>query len=245
MTSKYLELHGRRLKLLTQKLTKKVYNQTAPVYSISALLFHTKAHRRCLDLAGSLEGKSVLEVPIGSGQLFSELVRRNRSGFTAGVDLSPRMVSVVQRRMNGNGFGGNGNSRNGAAALVRDNGRIGGYCLQAAGAQSMPFADGSFDVLFNCYLLELLKPVDIERTLKEFRRVLRPGGKLLIVDPSDHSNLFRAVYNSLGFAVPAFWGRVVAREVHNLLEAGGFELQHNQIVSQTFYPSMVTMARRT
>ncbi|MGH8246725.1 MAG: class I SAM-dependent methyltransferase, partial [Gammaproteobacteria bacterium] len=168
-----LELQGRRLQLLSTSLTRRLYDRTAPFYSLSTLLFHTRAHRLALELAGSLEGQTVLEVAIGSGELFCELVSRNQAGLTAGVDLSPGMITVVRKRLNGNG------TRNGH--------RPGRCLLEAVDARKMPFADGMFDSLFNCYLFELLQPADIEGTMREFHRVLRPGGKLLLVNISDRS----------------------------------------------------------
>lgn len=225
MTTGSLELHGRRSQLLTTRLTKRIYDVTAPLYPASTALFHSRAHGRLLELGGRLEGRNVLEVAIGSGELFRELLSRNRSGLTAGVDLSPGMVSMVQKRLNGNGHGSD-------------------YILQAVDARNMPYRAGMFDELFNCYLFELLPPADIERVIREFHRVLRPGGRLLLVNIAQNSAFFNFIYGWLGYAVPSFWGRQVAREIPRILKTGGFRTLHSEIVSQTFYPSLVTVAER-
>ncbi len=232
MATESFPLRGRRQQLLSTRLTQRIYDRTAPFYSLSPLLFHTRAHRLALQLAGRLEGRTVLEVSIGSGELFQELVNRNHTGTTVGVDLSPGMVSVVSKKLNGNGAG-NGN---GHAA--------GRFLLEAVDARQMPFPDGLFDSLFNCYLLELLPPGDIERAIGEFHRVMRPGGQLLLVNISDSSAAFNSLYSFLGYALPSFWGRQVAAQLPRILEQGGFRIRHRAVVSQTFYPSLVTVAER-
>lgn len=238
MTTGSLELQGRRLELLSTRLTQRFYDRTAPFYSISSLLFHSRAHRRLVELAGPLEAQTLLEVAIGSGELFQLLLERNRTGLTVGVDLSPGMVAVVMKRLNeraANGF-----------RLV-----AGRALLQAVDAREMPFPDGMFDALFNCYLFELLPAADIERTVREFHRVLRPGGRLLLVNPGDNSprpglgsRLFNFCYGWAGYVVPSYWGRQITREVPRILERGGFHVRHSEVVSQTGYHSLITVAER-
>ena len=233
MTTDRLELRGRSLQLLSSRLTQRVYDRAAPVYPLTTLLFHSRAHRRLLQLAGPLEGRTVLEVAVGSGELFRELLERNRTGLSVGVDLSPGMVSRVKKRLNGN-HGHNGRRNNGQ----------GQFSLQAVDARQMPFSTGTFDALFNCYLFCLLPPDDIQRTIAEFHRVLRPGGKLLMVNDGEGSRAFNTIYRSLGYAVPSFWGRQVADQVPRFLEDSGFRIRHHEVVSQTFYPSAVILAER-
>jgi len=232
MTTDSLKLQDRRLHLLSPRLTQRFYDRTAPFYPLSTQMFHTRAHRLALELGGSLEGQTVLEVAVGSGELFRELLERNRGGLTVGVDLSPGMVAVVKRRLNGNGWrNGNGNG-------------CGRFLLQAVDARQMPFPDGMFDSLFNCYLFELLPPGDIERAIGEFHRVLRRGGKLLLVNVSDASPAFNFVYGWLGYVVPSYWGRQVATQIPRMLEQGGFRLRRCEVVTQSGYPSLVTLAER-
>jgi demethylmenaquinone methyltransferase / 2-methoxy-6-polyprenyl-1,4-benzoquinol methylase len=100
----------------------------------------------------------VLDVATGTGLVAAELVRR---GFrVTGVDQSAEMLAVAQRR-----FGD-------AVELVE------------ASADSLPFADASFDHLTFTYLLRYVD--DPGATLRELARVARPG----------------AVVASLEFGVP-------------------------------------------
>lgn len=225
--------NGNRLQAVSVRTTRLAYDLTAPFYPLSSYLFHRRAHRRLMELAGTLDGRRVLEVATGSGELFRCLLGLNHSGLTVGADLSPGMMSVVRRRLNGRNGHGNGNG-----------GSNGRYALQAVDARQMPFRDGFFDTLFACYLLELLPPDDMLHTLLEFQRVLRPGGRLLLANVSDGNPAFNLVYTTVGAAVRSFWGRQVIGLMPELLARSGFRVLHQEVVRQTGYPSVVTVNER-
>jgi demethylmenaquinone methyltransferase/2-methoxy-6-polyprenyl-1,4-benzoquinol methylase len=93
-------------------------------------------------------GGHVLDVATGTGLVAAELLRQ---GFgVTGVDLSPEMLAVAQRR-----FGDE-------------------VELIVASAVALPFDSGSFDHLTFTYLLRYV--ADPEVTLAELARVVRPGG---------------------------------------------------------------------
>ncbi len=220
------------MQLVSARLTRRAYDLTAPFYPLSSLLFHRRAHGRLMELAGPLEGRCVLEVATGSGELFRRLRDRNGHGLTVGFDLSPGMVAMVKRTLNGFHGKNGGNPR-------------GRYALQAVDARQMPFRDGFFDALFNCYLFELLPEQDILLVLREFRRVLRPGGRLLLVNVSEERRGFNLIYGALSAVAPSYWGRQVAHFMPSLLARSGFRLLHSEVITQTGYPSAVTVAERS
>jgi ubiquinone/menaquinone biosynthesis C-methylase UbiE len=205
--------------------TRRVYDRLAAVYPVSTMLFHSRAHRHALEVSGLHDGMRVLEVATGSGEMFRRLVRANRSGATIGVDLSPNMAARTQRIAR----------RRFPAART--------HC-QAVDARHMPFRSESFDAVFCCYLLELLSAEDIVSTLGEFRRVLRNHGRLTLVLIGQNTAVFNAVYKVLGKVAPAFWGRQVEQRVPDLIDSMRFEIVHDRIVRQGFYPSRVLVARK-
>lgn len=209
---------------LTQQ-TRRVYDMLAGVYPVSTMLFHSRAHRYALEVSGLKDGMSVLEVATGSGEMFRRLVRANRRGATIGVDLSPNMAARTQR-----------------AARQRFPGSR-THC-QAVDARHMPFRSESFDAIFCCYLLELLSNEDIVSTLREFRRILRNRGRLTLVLIGQNTAVFNKVYKVLGRVAPAFWGRQVEQRVPQLIEAVRFEVVHDRMLRQIFYPSRVLVARK-
>jgi len=205
--------------------TRRVYDRLAPFYVTSTLLFHSRAHRRAVEISGIHDGMQVLEVATGSGEMFRRLLRVNQTGATVGVDLSPNMAARTQKR------------------AYREFPCSNAHC-QAVDARYMPFRDGSFDAVVCCYLLELLAAEDIARTVSEFHRVLRFRGRLVLVMIGQNTPVFNRIYKTLGKLAPAFWGRQVEKRVPELIEAGEFKILRDQMVRQSFYPSRVLVAKK-
>jgi ubiquinone/menaquinone biosynthesis C-methylase UbiE len=205
--------------------TRRVYDRLSAVYPLSTMFFHSRAHRCALGASGLRDGMKVLEVATGSGEMFRRLVRANASGMTVGLDLSPNMAARTQR----------------TARRKFPQART--HC-QAVDARHMPFRNESFDAIFCCYLLELLSAEDIVRTLAEFQRILRDRGHLTMVLIGQNTAVFNSIYKVLGKVAPAFWGRQVEEKVPQLIENVRFQILHDQVVRQTFYPSRVLVARK-
>jgi len=205
--------------------TRRIYDLVAGIYPLSTLLFHEKAHKVALSLAGIEDGMRVLEVATGSGEMFSRIVGLNPGGVTCGIDLSPNMAARTQR-----------------LARRRDHAKQ-AHC-QAVDARSMPFRDGAFDAVVCCYLLELLGGEGILRTLSEMHRVLRPNGRLALVLIGENHPAFNALYRFGGSLAPAFWGRQVESAIPEAIEGCEFSIEHDRKVQQGFYPSRVMIARK-
>jgi ubiquinone/menaquinone biosynthesis C-methylase UbiE len=204
----------------TQRI-RSTYDRAAALYPLSSRVFHRRAHSRLLELAPGIEGCRVLEVATGSGELFRRLLAANRSGLTAGVDLSPAMAFAIRRSMNGNG---------------------GRYALHAGDARQLPFPDASFDLLVVCYLFELLSDADLPHAAAELRRVIRPSGRLLLTCASQSQMGFNLIYRILGGTIPSFWGRQVAERMPEILDSAGFRLTHRETVWQSAYPTDILVA---
>jgi len=205
--------------------TRRIYDRLARVYPISTYLFHSKAHRRALQLSGIRDGMRVLEVATGSGEMFRNLIRANPNGRTLGLDLSPNMAALAQRRAQ--------REFPGSAVMC-----------QAVDARMMPFRDEMFDAVMCCYLLELLSENDILNTLREFRRVLKRKGTFTLVLIGQNTEMFNRAYRVCGKLAPAFWGRQVAERVPELIRSTQFRIVRDESLRQGFYPSRVLCARR-
>lgn len=205
--------------------TRRAYDRMSRVYGLSSSLLHSRAHQHAVNSSGIRDGMRVLEVATGSGEMFRRIVRANRNGTTLGIDLSPNMAALTQRRAQ---------RRYPHAAT---------HC-QAVDARHMPFRDGSFDAVVCCYLLELLSSEDIVRTVNEFHRVLCSRGRLALVMIGEDTAVFNRIYKVLGKLAPAFWGRQVEQRVPELIEASDFRIISEQVVRQVFYPSRVLVARK-
>jgi ubiquinone/menaquinone biosynthesis C-methylase UbiE len=220
----YIETTSRPRELSeTFRQTLRVYDALAPLYPISTLLFHRRAHRAALDAAAIRNGTRILEVAMGSGEMFRRLVKANPDGQTIGVDLSPNMAA---------------HSQTSARRLVSD---AAAQC-QAADARALPFPAGCFDYIMCCYLFELLPEQEAASTVAELQRVLRPGGKLTLILVGENRPVFNFLYSFCARMAPAFWGQQVERRIARSLATGGFTIDQDHHVGQLFYSSRIISA---
>ncbi len=205
--------------------TQRVYDLLAGIYPISSYLFHEKAHRRALELTGINDGTRVLEIAVGSGEMFSKIAARNPKGLNVGLDLSPAMSATTQAR------------------LKVEHPEI-NTSLGAANACAMPFANGCFDNVICCFLLELVSDDDAVRTLHEVYRVLKPGGKFTLIFIGQNLGWFNQLYKIAARIVPAFLGRQIDARGPQLLEHAGFRIETTEVNFQRGYPSRIIISRR-
>ena len=132
------------------------YTLFAPVYDAFVAPFTAAARRRGLELLREESPAEVLLVGIGSGLDIPLLPRGPR--YT-GLDLTPAMLARARRK---------------AAALNLV------IQLDAGDARALPYPDAAFDVVV-LHLILAVTPHP-ERVLAEAGRVLRPGGRVLILD---------------------------------------------------------------
>jgi len=107
-----------------------------------------------LDLLGEVVGREVLDAGCGAGPLMAAL--QDRGALVTGFDASPAMLAVAERRLGPD-----------ANLLVADL------------SQPLPFETGAFDDVVSSLVLHYLQ--DWSGPLAELRRVLRPGGRLVVV----------------------------------------------------------------
>jgi len=106
-------------------------------------------------------GEAVLDIGVGPGILAAEMAAEvGPAGRVCGIDISDSMLALAETRAH----------EEGSAAIE----------LQRSDADPLPYADGSFDVVVSTQVLEYVE--DIPGTLAEIRRVLRPGGRVLLLD---------------------------------------------------------------
>jgi ubiquinone/menaquinone biosynthesis C-methylase UbiE len=117
--------------------------------------------RTVLGLLDLRPGERVLDVGVGPGFLASEMAAAvGPTGLVCGVDPSGSMLALARARI-----------ADGPAAPVD---------LRTGTATGIPYSDERFDAVVSTQVLEYVG--DIPAALTEIRRVLRPGGRLLILD---------------------------------------------------------------
>ena len=202
----------------------RTYSRLAPVYEAWARATESRARRRVLELAAVRDGEDVLEVATGTGVQLVRLARVNPGGNTVGVELSEGMLAKTRRRL-------------AEAELVE---RV---QLVAASALELPLADACFDLIVNGYMLDLLPKADIPRALTEFKRVLRPGGRLVLSNMTIGERRSHRVWDFLysrGIVLTANCRGVLAAPV--LAELGFTEISR-EYLAQMLFPTEIVHAR--
>ncbi len=70
------------------------------------------------------------------------------------------------------------------------------YRLQIGDAYDLAFENGRFDLLINNYMFDLLPKADFPKVLSEFQRVLKPGGRLLLVNMAKGRRWYNHIWES-------------------------------------------------
>jgi len=196
----------------TKDETKAFYNKIAKVYDLLAEHSEQPMREIGLQMLAAHDGETILEIGFGTGHCLVELARAvGRSGRVLGVDLSESMVEMTSE-------------------LIKKEKLDGRIELHCGDAEQLPFDAHSIDGIFSSFTLELFDTPELPKVLREWRRVLRPGGRLAVVAISKEGKqgiVMRAYewthkhFPNLMDCRPIFVSRA--------MEAAGFTIQEKRI----------------
>ncbi|MCY4542927.1 MAG: bifunctional demethylmenaquinone methyltransferase/2-methoxy-6-polyprenyl-1,4-benzoquinol methylase UbiE [Rhodobacteraceae bacterium] len=177
-------------------LVRQVFRSVSPRYDIMNDAMSLGIHRlwklALVDWLAPRNGRRFLDLAGGTGDVARSILERAPEAEILVVDLTEDMLVEGQRK-----------SMRGPSA-----GRIGWV---AGDAQRLPFADGSFDCCTISFGLRNF--VSIDESLAEIRRVLRTGGRLLVLEFSQVPNeALRWLYDRYSFKAIPTMGRVIAND---------------------------------
>lgn len=140
----------------------RLYSRVAWAYEAWATIADSRVRRLVRAAVRQSGAGSIVEAGCGTGALLIKLARDNPDGHTVGLDLASGMVAAAQRRI----------KRQGLSNVEACCGDI----------QNLGLADDSVDTVTSSYVLDILPVERIRAAVMEFRRVLRPGGRLVLVN---------------------------------------------------------------
>jgi ubiquinone/menaquinone biosynthesis C-methylase UbiE len=201
-----------------------VYDKLSKIYDIWGYLTESHARNRAIELAEINDGQSILEVAVGTGIAFSEIVKRNPHGHNMGIDLSKGMLEKAKNRMK---------KMSGA-----------NYSLSIGTAFDLSAQNESVDLLVNNYMFDLISYKDMDKVLAEFKRVLKVGGKLVLVNMTEGETLSSRLYDFVYRISPRTMGGCRGVRLTDKLKEHGFTVEVREYYQQMLFPSEVILAHK-
>ena len=198
-----------------------VYARVAPIYDLWAALTESRARRRAIELARIQDGERILEIAVGTGGTFVEVLRKNPHGENVGVDLTPEMLARARDKA----------ARTGVP-----------HTLSLGDARALAQPDHHFDLVLNAYMFDLLPEEAFAGVLSEMRRVLRPGGRLLLTNMARGARWHERIYEAIYKLRPSLLGGCRGVGLRPHLEAAGFRVIHEERLSQLGFPTELLLS---
>jgi len=172
-----------------------VFHSVAAKYDVMNDLMSMGIHRlwkrQTIEMSGVRSGDSVLDLAGGTGDLtmrFSDIV--GPGGGVILADINESMIKVGRDRL-------------------IDKGVVGNVSYVQANAEALPFPDNSFDCITIAFGLRNV--TDKDTALASMRRVLKPGGRLLVLEFSKTKNpMLTKVYDTYSFNILPKIGKLIA-----------------------------------
>jgi len=179
--------------------------------------------RRALGGGAPLSFQRSLEIGAGTGYFTLNLLQAGVIATATCSDISPGMLDTL---------GAN------AARLGLD------VTTQAAGAEALPFADESFDLVFGHAVLHHIP--HLSRAFAEFERVLRPGGWIAFAgEPSRYGDRLARIPKTVGRTAAPVWRRAIGARAAPAAAGGDDEAELEGFVDvHAFTPGALAQATR-
>ncbi|MBT4212300.1 MAG: bifunctional demethylmenaquinone methyltransferase/2-methoxy-6-polyprenyl-1,4-benzoquinol methylase UbiE [Porticoccaceae bacterium] len=177
-----------------------VFHSVASNYDLMNDLMSAGVHRlwkrMTIEMSGVRPGNKVLDIAGGTGDLaakFSRIV--GKDGYVVLADINESMLKVGRDRL-------------------MDLGVVDNVKFSQSDAQHLPFPDNTFDVITIAFGLRNV--TDKELALKSMLRVLKPGGRLLVLEFSKPGNpVLSKIYDTYSFSILPKLGKLFADDAES------------------------------
>lgn len=177
-----------------QQKVGEVFHSVASKYDVMNDVMSAGLHRTwkrfAVDVSGVKVGDSVLDIAGGSGDLSKLFAKKvGQIGSVTLTDINASMLAVGRDRMIDEGLN---------------------VPAMQCNAEALPFADNSFDCVIVAFGLRNMTHKDI--ALKEMQRVLKVGGRLLVLEFSKVWRPLEKLYDAYSFKFLPFMGKLIAKD---------------------------------
>jgi demethylmenaquinone methyltransferase/2-methoxy-6-polyprenyl-1,4-benzoquinol methylase len=146
--------------------TKAYYNKIAKFYDLLSEHAEQPMRRKGLEMLAARNGERILEIGFGTGHCLAELAQTvGPGGKVYGIDISEEMNELSRK-------------------LIQKMDLTARVEITCGDAEDLPLGDNALDGIFTSFTLELFDTPAIPRVLSECRRILKPGGRLVVVSLS-------------------------------------------------------------
>lgn len=171
-----------------------VFHSVAHNYDIMNDVMSAGLHRLwkrfAVDISGVKQGDKVLDIAGGSGDLSKLFAQKvGKEGKVVLTDINASMLGVGRDRMIDAGLS---------------------IPATQCNAEKLPFADGTFDCVIVAFGLRNMTHKDI--ALKEMQRVLKVGGRMLVLEFSKVWKPLEKVYDTYSFKLLPLMGKLIAKD---------------------------------
>lgn len=213
---------------LSSEEIKQAYGTISRFYAIIEGFFEKGIRRKSLEVLAVKAGEAVLEIGFGTGYALKEIAAAvGQNGRAYGIDITPQMLKIADNRL----------KRAGLKERVT---------LTEGDARKMPYPDDEFDAVYIADTLELFDIPDIPRVLREIKRVLKSGGRLVVASLSrqgKESSLFVRFYEWLHRTWPKYFNCRTIYVAASIKEAGYRIARADSLVVAGLVPYEIVLAK--
>ena len=198
----------------TSSITRKKYNRNSVLYNFFEFPVEVLFYGKWRkQLFSNLGLKKFLEVGVGTGKNFQY---HPAGSMVVGVDLSEGMLRKAKK-----------NKKRNTKLLIQSD------------VQNLPFKDASFDQVVATFVF--CSVPDPVIGLKEIKRILKPGGKLYLLEHVLPENkLLAKLFNALNFITVKQGGVFINRRTADNIKAAGFRIVKEKNLLSTVFKSFIS-----
>ncbi len=147
--------------------------------------------KKAMGILKSVRPRYILDVATGTGALALEAYRMLKPEKITGIDIAEQMLAIGREKV----------KKMGLEKRIE---------LLKGDSENLPFADNSFDAVTVAFGVRNFE--NLEGGLTEMKRVLKPGGKIVILEFSTpRSFLYKQVYHLYFSYILPLWGRLISK----------------------------------